>query len=163
MDGELSENYEYFRTLIVRGFLEIRKHADRLLLLVELMLSGKTPNLCSPEHHCFENARYVFCCASFQNAVFRCWSRGNVSCSEGAFYAEPYGRNSKLLITSTFTRLRSYDCSQHYLPWLSSAFANTLVSGVQCIQKVVDLIDTSVNNWRTIQYDTFQRITNGIF
>jgi len=31
-----------------------------------------------------------------------------------------------------------------------------------CIEKVVDLIDSSVNNWRTIQYDNYQRIMNGI-
>lgn len=41
MDGETSDNYEYFRTLIIRGFLEARKHADRIILLVEMMLSGK--------------------------------------------------------------------------------------------------------------------------
>ena len=31
-----------------------------------------------------------------------------------------------------------------------------------CIEKVVGLIDESLNNWRTIQYDNYQRITNGI-
>ena len=31
-----------------------------------------------------------------------------------------------------------------------------------CIERVVELIDSSVNNWRTIQYDNYQRITNGI-
>jgi len=31
-----------------------------------------------------------------------------------------------------------------------------------CIEKIVDLIDSSVNNWRTIQYDNYQRIVNGI-
>lgn len=41
MDGELSDNFEYFRTLVVRGFLEARKHAERLFLLVEMMLSGE--------------------------------------------------------------------------------------------------------------------------
>merc|ERR1712227_691453 len=30
-----------------------------------------------------------------------------------------------------------------------------------CIEKIVDLIDSSVNNWRTIQYDNYQRIVNG--
>ena len=31
-----------------------------------------------------------------------------------------------------------------------------------CIEKVVGLIDESLNNWRTVQYDNYQRITNGI-
>lgn len=43
MDGETSDNYEYFRTLIIRGFLEARKHADRIILMVEMMLSGELP------------------------------------------------------------------------------------------------------------------------
>ncbi|KAF7458783.1 phosphatidylinositol 4-kinase [Cryptosporidium felis] len=32
----------------------------------------------------------------------------------------------------------------------------------QCVFKVTELIQSSINNWRSIQYDAFQRITNGI-
>ncbi|XP_666044.1 phosphatidylinositol 4-kinase [Cryptosporidium hominis TU502] len=32
----------------------------------------------------------------------------------------------------------------------------------QCVVKVTELIQSSINNWRSIQYDAFQRITNGI-
>ena len=32
MDGECSEQYEYFRTLLIRGFLEARKHMERIVL-----------------------------------------------------------------------------------------------------------------------------------
>ncbi|KAK6588665.1 phosphatidylinositol 4-kinase family [Cryptosporidium xiaoi] len=32
----------------------------------------------------------------------------------------------------------------------------------QCILRVTELIQTSINNWRSIQYDAFQRLTNGI-
>ncbi|KAJ1608534.1 phosphatidylinositol 4-kinase [Cryptosporidium canis] len=32
----------------------------------------------------------------------------------------------------------------------------------QCVIKVTELIQSSINNWRSIQYDAFQRITNGI-
>ena len=31
-----------------------------------------------------------------------------------------------------------------------------------CIEAIHRLIDSSVNNWRTRQYDNYQRITNGI-
>ena len=31
-----------------------------------------------------------------------------------------------------------------------------------CMERIVELIDNSVNNWRTITYDNFQRLTNGI-
>lgn len=41
MDGENSDNYEYFRRLIVSGFLEARKHSEEIILLVELMMPGK--------------------------------------------------------------------------------------------------------------------------
>lgn len=40
MDGEKSDNYEYFRRLIVSGFLEARKHSEEIILFVELMMPG---------------------------------------------------------------------------------------------------------------------------
>ncbi|KEP62639.1 UNVERIFIED_CONTAM: phosphatidylinositol 3- and 4-kinase [Hammondia hammondi] len=100
MDGETSDNYEYFRTLIIRGFLEARKHADRIILLVEMMLSAtKMP----------------------------CFSGGQ----------------------------------QYTLDALRERFMIGLPEDT-CIERIVDLIETSVNNFRTVQYDNFQRITNGI-
>ncbi|CBZ49710.1 hypothetical protein NCLIV_001980 [Neospora caninum Liverpool] len=100
MDGETSDNYEYFRTLIIRGFLEARKHADRIILLVEMMLSAtKMP----------------------------CFSGG----------------------------------PQYTLDALRERFMIGLPEDT-CIERIVDLIETSVNNFRTVQYDNFQRITNGI-
>lgn len=100
MDGECSDQYEYFRTLIIRGFLEARKHAERTMLLVRMMLIGsKMP--------CF---------------------------SGGADW-----------ILQTL--------QERFLPSLTEE---------ACIERIADLIDSSVNNWRTIQYDKYQRITNGI-
>ncbi|KFG28404.1 phosphatidylinositol 4-kinase, partial [Toxoplasma gondii p89] len=100
MDGETSDNYEYFRTLIIRGFLEARKHADRIILLVEMMLSAtKMP----------------------------CFSGG----------------------------------PQYTLDALRERFMIGLPEDT-CIERIVDLIETSINNFRTVQYDNFQRITNGI-
>merc|ERR1719230_428341 len=40
MDGECSDQYEYFRTLVIRGFLEARKHRERTGLLVRMLLQG---------------------------------------------------------------------------------------------------------------------------
>merc|ERR1711971_1524062 len=31
MDGEESEQYQYFRSLIIRGFLEIRRHSEEIV------------------------------------------------------------------------------------------------------------------------------------
>eukprot|EP00919_Chromeraceae_sp_WS-2016_P005273 GHVR01012448.1.p1 GENE.GHVR01012448.1~~GHVR01012448.1.p1 ORF type:complete len:255 (-),score=39.52 GHVR01012448.1:99-863(-) len=100
MDGELSDNYQYFRTLIIRGFLEARKHMDKIILLVEMMLSStKMP----------------------------CFSGGGDTA----------------------------------IQQLKERFMSSLPEK-ECMKRVVDLIDQSVNNWRTVQYDTYQRITNGI-
>eukprot|EP00930_Biecheleria_cincta_P068779 TRINITY_DN56615_c0_g1_i1.p1 TRINITY_DN56615_c0_g1~~TRINITY_DN56615_c0_g1_i1.p1 ORF type:complete len:894 (+),score=203.41 TRINITY_DN56615_c0_g1_i1:116-2797(+) len=100
MDGECSEQYEYFRTLLIRGFLESRKHMERIILQVRMMLTGsKMP--------CFR---------------------------EGPDFV---------------------------LQTLQDRFFANLTEEA-CIEKVVELIDTSVNNWRTIQYDNYQRLVNGI-
>merc|ERR1712070_331006 len=99
MDGECSDQYEYFRTLVIRGFLEARKHMERIILPVRMMLVGS------------------------QMPCFR----------EGADY----------VLQTLYDRF----------------FAN--LTEEACIEKIVDLIDSSVNNWRTIQYDNYQRIVNG--
>ncbi|CRG97874.1 phosphatidylinositol 4-kinase, putative [Plasmodium gallinaceum] len=100
MDGEKSDNYEYFRRLIVSGFLEARKHSDEIILFVELMM----PALKIP---CFANGAQ-FCIDS-----------------------------------------------------LKERFMTNLTVDV-CIQRINALIEASVNNFRSVQYDYFQRITNGI-
>jgi phosphatidylinositol 4-kinase len=100
MDGECSDQYEYFRTLIIRGFLECRKHMERVMLIVRMLVHGsKLP----------------------------CFSGG----------------------------------PDQVLQNLQDRFFVSLTDEA-CIERIVDLIDASVNNWRTIQYDNYQRITNGI-
>ncbi len=53
MDGECSEFFEYFRTLFVRGFLEVRqpRNRERLCLLVNMMTADGTTACRLP---CFE-------------------------------------------------------------------------------------------------------------
>jgi len=100
MDGESSEQFEYFRSLLIRGFLEARKHMERIMLPIRMILPGsKLP--------CFR---------------------------EGA---------------------------EAVLQNLHDRFFVNLTEEA-CVEKVVELIDSSVNNWRTIQYDNFQRLVNGI-
>mmetsp|Transcript_19413 Transcript_19413/g.51876 ORF Transcript_19413/g.51876 Transcript_19413/m.51876 type:complete len:814 (+) Transcript_19413:116-2557(+) len=100
MGGESSEQFEYFRLLLIRGFLEARKHMERITLPIRMILKGsKLP--------CFR---------------------------EGA---------------------------EAVLQNLHDRFFVNLTEQA-CVEKVVELIDSSVNNWRTIQYDNFQRIVNGI-
>jgi len=100
MDGEYSDQFEYFRTLIIRGFLEARKHVERIILPIRMMLVG---------------------------SKFPCFREG----------------------------------PDYILRTLHSRFLPDM-SEEACISKIVELIDHSVNNWRTIQYDKYQRIVNGI-
>eukprot|EP00457_Paulinella_chromatophora_P001069 gb/GEZN01001071.1/.p1 GENE.gb/GEZN01001071.1/~~gb/GEZN01001071.1/.p1 ORF type:complete len:1031 (+),score=146.60 gb/GEZN01001071.1/:242-3334(+) len=36
------------------------------------------------------------------------------------------------------------------------------LSEKECVEKMMEMIEDSVNNWRSVQYDNYQRITNGI-
>lgn len=45
--GETSELFDYFKVLMIQGFLAVRRHADRIILLVEMMSSTGCP--------CFKN------------------------------------------------------------------------------------------------------------
>merc|ERR1719343_579470 len=101
MGGEFSDEYEDFRTLVVRGFLEARKHVDRIVLPVRMLLSSGSKLPC-----------------------FR----------EGA---------------------------EWILQTLQDRFYVNLTEEA-CIEKVLELIDTSVNHWSTIHYDMYQKFVNGI-
>ena len=41
MDGQDSEIFAYYKSLMIRGFLEIRKHLDEILNLIEILMQGK--------------------------------------------------------------------------------------------------------------------------
>ena len=41
MDGIDSPFYHYFRSLLLRGFMELRKHVDVFVKIVEIMAKGK--------------------------------------------------------------------------------------------------------------------------
>ncbi|KEG00588.1 phosphatidylinositol 4-kinase [Plasmodium vinckei vinckei] len=100
MDGENSDNFEYFRRLIVSGFLEARKHSEEIILLVESMM----PVLKMP-----------------------CFSNGMQFCIDS----------------------------------LKERFMTNLTVDT-CIQRINALIDASINNFRSVIYDYYQRLTNGI-
>ncbi|PRW56340.1 phophatdylinositol 4-kinase [Chlorella sorokiniana] len=42
-EGRASELFDYFKVLTIQGFLAVRKHADRILLLVEMMQGSGCP------------------------------------------------------------------------------------------------------------------------
>ncbi|CDR94396.1 phosphatidylinositol 4 kinase, putative [Babesia bigemina] len=100
MGGETSDNFEYFKTLVIRGLLEARKYMDRIVLLVEMMTGAyKMP----------------------------CFVAGTA----------------------------------YTLDMLRERFMLNLSEDV-CIDRIMAMIDESLNNFTTVQYDNFQRLTNGI-
>ncbi|GBE60439.1 phosphatidylinositol 4-kinase [Babesia ovata] len=100
MGGDTADNFEYFKTLVIRGLLESRKYMDRIVLLVEMMTGAyKMP----------------------------CFAAGTA----------------------------------YTMDMLRERFMLNLSEDV-CIDRIMAMIDESLNNFTTIQYDNFQRLTNGI-
>lgn len=42
MDGLDSEMFQYYKSLMIRGFFEIRKNMDDILVLIEILMKGKS-------------------------------------------------------------------------------------------------------------------------
>ena len=96
---ENSEMFDYFKILLIRGFLEARKHYRKFVLMSQIMLEG---------------------------APMPCFLAG-----------------------------------KQVINQLQDRFAIKL-KNEKCIAHVYNLIEESSCNWRTVQYDKFQRITNNI-
>lgn len=99
MEGEGSDSFNYFKVLVIRGYLEARQHAEKILLLVEIMMQGS-----------------------------------NMPC----FLGGPVCLNA----------LRDRFMLQ--------------ASEQECVEHAIALIEESINNWRTVQYDNYQNMVNNI-
>ncbi|KAJ9557539.1 hypothetical protein OSB04_012153 [Centaurea solstitialis] len=97
-EGVPSEFFDYFKVLCIQGFLTCRKHAERIILLVEML----------------------------QDSGFPCFKGG----------------------VRTIQNLRK-------------RFHLSLTEE-QCVSLVLSLISSSLDAWRTRQYDYYQRVLNGI-
>ncbi|KAK2384844.1 phosphatidylinositol 4-kinase beta [Trifolium repens] len=97
-EGLPSEFFDYFKVLCIQGFLTCRKHAERIILLVEML----------------------------QDSGFPCFKGG----------------------VRTIQNLRK-------------RFHLSLTEE-QCVSLVLSLISSSLDAWRTRQYDYYQRVLNGI-
>ena len=102
LDGKDSAMFQYFKSLLFQGFIEIRKNYDCLAQIIKIMAKGE-PNL-----PCF------------------------------------IGRKVDEIISTFQQRFHFNKCDIDYY------------------NLVDDLIDYSLNNWRTVQYDNFQKLTNNI-
>lgn len=101
LGGENGDMFGYYRSLVIRGFLEARQHYDEVKLMVQMMLTG--------------------------GSKLPCFAGGAEAVLDG---------------------LR-----QRFMMGLPES---------EVIARVNDLLNQSVNNWRSVQYDAFQRFTNGI-
>ncbi|KAF9612193.1 hypothetical protein IFM89_038451 [Coptis chinensis] len=97
-EGVPSEFFDYFKVLCIQGFLTCRKHAERIILLVEMMQDSGYP--------CFRGG---------QRTIQNLRKRFHLSLTEE-----------------------------------------------QCVSVVLSLISSSLDAWRTRQYDYYQRVLNGI-
>ncbi|XP_042392953.1 phosphatidylinositol 4-kinase beta 1-like [Zingiber officinale] len=97
-EGNPSEFFDYFKVLCIQGFLTCRKHAEHIILLVEML----------------------------QDSGFPCFRGG----------------------TRTIQNLRKR--------------FNLSLTEEQCVSLVLSLISSSLDAWRTRQYDYYQRVLNGI-
>ncbi|KAA8546999.1 hypothetical protein F0562_003428 [Nyssa sinensis] len=97
-EGVPSEFFDYFKVLCIQGFLTCRKHAERIILLVEML----------------------------QDSGFPCFKGG----------------------PRTIQNLRK----RFHLS----------LTDEQCMSLVLSLISSSLDAWRTRQYDYYQRVLNGI-
>ena len=102
LDGKNSAMFQYFKSLLFKGFIEIKKNYNCFSQIIEIMAKGE-PNL-----PCF------------------------------------VGRKVEDIIKSFKDRFHFKNCELEY--W----------------NLVDELIYNSFNNWRTIQYDNFQKLTNDI-
>ncbi|XP_019430183.1 PREDICTED: phosphatidylinositol 4-kinase beta 1-like [Lupinus angustifolius] len=97
-EGIPSEFFDYFKVLCIQGFLTCRKHAERIILLVEML----------------------------QDSGFPCFKGG----------------------PRTIQNLRK----RFHLG----------LTEEQCVSLVLSLISSSLDAWRTRQYDYYQKVLNGI-
>ena len=42
MGGVDSELYDYFRSLLIKGFIEIRKNLEDIITIIDIVIKGKT-------------------------------------------------------------------------------------------------------------------------
>jgi len=99
LGGKNSNMYHYWEALVIKGFMELRKYMEKIVLLVEMMRVGS-----------------------------------KLPCFQGG--------------PATVEALKERFCMG--------------LTDTESIQFVEDLINKSLDNWRTVQYDKFQYYTNNI-
>ena len=102
LDGVNSGMFQYFKSLLTRGFIEVKKHYERLSQIVEIIAKGQS------DLPCFT------------------------------------GRKAEAVMNDFKSRFHLDKGEYEYF------------------DIVEELVKESIGNWRTVQYDYFQKLTNDI-
>ncbi|KAL8159126.1 hypothetical protein V2J09_000663 [Rumex salicifolius] len=132
-EGVPSEFFDYFKVLCIQGFLTCRKHAERIILLVEMLQVEK-----SITYLCF--LYWPFCVPIL---LFHCLpliledaADGRAALSDSGF---PCFKGGPRTIQNLRKRF------------------HLSLTEEQCVSVVLSLISSSLDAWRTRQYDYYQR------
>ncbi len=110
MDGADSNIFFYFKSLILRGLMELKKHVDSFVKIIDIMARGKI-------------------------ILFFNMTGSKMPC---------FAEEISVIIARLVERFHTNKTEAEYIP------------------VVQELINNCLNNWRTTQYDYFQKLTNDI-
>ena len=144
------------QVLCIQGFLACRKHADRIILLVDMMSTSGCPAFkAGPRAIQALRKRFHLNLTEAQVRLLSSASLVLPMCSpcepahlQSSFYFAAKSSCAAFLTSATylaFTRRRLNPCP-----------------GLQCVEVMLSLISDSLDAWRTRQYDYYQRVLNGI-
>ncbi|PNH10748.1 Phosphatidylinositol 4-kinase beta 1 [Tetrabaena socialis] len=150
-DGRPSEMFDYFKVLMIQGFLSIRKPSDRMCS----PCSDAPPSPHAMRHHAQvlviqgflsirkQGDRVVLLVKMMSKSGFPCFKAGD--------------RAVKALEKRLQVRHGAWGAGQALEKRLQLSLTE-----VQCVAHVLQLIAESLDAWRTRQYDYYQRVLNGI-
>lgn len=139
MGGENSPMFEYFKSLLIRGLFEVRKHLDELLVLIQIMAAMPPPTRsCSPS----SEMPFVLdqnSASAMQQTTYRATVDVSMQCVKNMATLEQEIRDR-----------------------VSGKFNSGVCKGNEFAEIVERIVNQSLNNNTTKLYDFFQKNTNGI-
>jgi phosphatidylinositol 4-kinase len=132
MGGNQSKLFEEFKSLILQGLIAARKHMEKIVNLVEIMLSGKRlfVSLYNARH-----TRVYFYSRNVSTRFLSIFPAGSqLPCFRSGGAATVQGLKNRFHLTLTEDQLRRH---------------------------VEDLVEGSIHSWSTKLYDRYQYFTNG--
>lgn len=134
MGGSQSKQFQEFKTLILQGLIAARKHMEKIVNLVEIMLSGKNFLICYENFENYEN--FILTLENlFKNCYYYLYVIGSqLPCFRSGGAATVQGLKNRFHLTLTEDQLRRH---------------------------VEDLVEASIHSWSTKLYDRYQYFANG--